>query len=339
MSVQLSPSPYLQFFDNNGAVLSFGTVATYAAGTVTPQVTWIDATQVTPNTNPVVLDAAGRCSIWLDQSLSYKYIVSDRLGNIIRTVDSITTGMTGPVTLTAPIGTTPLTVNTNGAGNIPDVLVTGSVNGGIFYQVINTNSGLNATAEYTMSNGTHQAAIEMLGVNNVEGEALSIGTNSNTIRFGFAFGAAGFINYLGGNDVSMTLLGANAGVQLDMTPDSGSFTITYTGFASANTGLAKWTRMGNLIILGLPPGNNPTSNATTFTATGLPALIQPASSLNFFVPDMLDNSAGTQCQGTILAGTGTIIFSKGFVSGGAWTAAGNKGINNSGFTLIPYFLN
>lgn len=74
--------PYLQFFDNSGVVpLAGGLVYTYAAGTTTPLVTYIDATATTPAANPIVLDSAGRCQIW--GVGSYKFIVKDSLGNPI----------------------------------------------------------------------------------------------------------------------------------------------------------------------------------------------------------------------------------------------------------------
>jgi hypothetical protein len=49
-------------------------VFTYAAGTTTPQATYTDNTGTTQNTNPVILDAGGRASIWLTGS-AYKFAV------------------------------------------------------------------------------------------------------------------------------------------------------------------------------------------------------------------------------------------------------------------------
>ncbi len=75
-SVQLAPLPKQRFTDNNGNPLVGGLVFTYAAGTTTKQATYTDSTGATPNTNPVVLDARGEASIWLDQTLAYKVTVS-----------------------------------------------------------------------------------------------------------------------------------------------------------------------------------------------------------------------------------------------------------------------
>lgn len=57
-----------------------GRVFTYAAGTTTPQATYTDASLTTPNSNPIILDGTGRASVWLDTSLSYKFVIQDSAG-------------------------------------------------------------------------------------------------------------------------------------------------------------------------------------------------------------------------------------------------------------------
>lgn len=69
------------FFDANGDPLAGGTVAFYIPGTTTPKDTYRDADQLILNTNPVVLDSAGRAIIF--GSGSYRQVVSDALGNLI----------------------------------------------------------------------------------------------------------------------------------------------------------------------------------------------------------------------------------------------------------------
>lgn len=55
----LMPLPRIQFFDGNGIVLSGGLLYTYLAGTTTPSATYQDSAGVTPNANPIVLNASG----------------------------------------------------------------------------------------------------------------------------------------------------------------------------------------------------------------------------------------------------------------------------------------
>jgi hypothetical protein len=88
MPTYISPQPKLQFLDNNGAPLSGGKVYTYAAGTTTPLTTYTDYTGNTANSNPVILDSRGECSIWLGTS-SYKFKLTTSTDVEVWTVDNI----------------------------------------------------------------------------------------------------------------------------------------------------------------------------------------------------------------------------------------------------------
>lgn len=70
----LTPQPRVQFFLNNtGLPASGAKVCTFAAGGVTPLATYADASG-TPNSNPIILDASGRATIYLGAA-SYKFSV------------------------------------------------------------------------------------------------------------------------------------------------------------------------------------------------------------------------------------------------------------------------
>jgi hypothetical protein len=86
----LAPALYYRDFDSLGNPLAGGFVYTYAAGTTTPAATYTDSTGGTPNTNPIVLNARGEASIWIPNNTAYKFVVTDSLGNQIRTVDQVT---------------------------------------------------------------------------------------------------------------------------------------------------------------------------------------------------------------------------------------------------------
>lgn len=93
MSVFLSPFAGVgaQFFDNNGNILSGGKLWTYAAGTTTPQATYTDSSGGTPNTNPIVLNAAGRTAqaIWLTEGVVYKFVLMTSTNVVIGTYDDV----------------------------------------------------------------------------------------------------------------------------------------------------------------------------------------------------------------------------------------------------------
>ena len=81
-----------QFFSNNGVVLNGGKIYSYAAGTTTPLQTYTSANGVTAHTNPIVLNSAGRVpggEIWLLESASYKFVLTDSNDVLISTYDNI----------------------------------------------------------------------------------------------------------------------------------------------------------------------------------------------------------------------------------------------------------
>ena len=79
MSINLSAfaGAGAQFSDANGAPLTGGLIYTYLSGTTTPVTTYTSRDGTTNNTNPIVLDAAGRtpAEIWLDGGVLYKFIL------------------------------------------------------------------------------------------------------------------------------------------------------------------------------------------------------------------------------------------------------------------------
>lgn len=75
------PEPEPQFCDANGVPFSGGTIATYIPGTDTPADTWSDMAGTALNTNPIVLDAAGRALIY--GAGDYRFVLKDVAGNLI----------------------------------------------------------------------------------------------------------------------------------------------------------------------------------------------------------------------------------------------------------------
>lgn len=81
-----------QLFDNNGVPLSGGKLYTYVAGTTTPLASYTSSIGITPHTNPIILDAAGRVpggEIWLDYTYLYKFVMKTSADVLIATYDNI----------------------------------------------------------------------------------------------------------------------------------------------------------------------------------------------------------------------------------------------------------
>jgi hypothetical protein len=93
MAVNLSPiwGAGAQLLDNSGNVLTGGKIYTYAAGTTTPATTFTSSNGGIENSNPIILNAAGRVpyEIWLTDGVSYKFVLKDSNDTLIATYDNL----------------------------------------------------------------------------------------------------------------------------------------------------------------------------------------------------------------------------------------------------------
>lgn len=78
MAAKMAPNPRQQYLDANGNPYVGGKLFTYAAGSSTKQATYTDSTGLTANTNPIILDSAGRTpyGVWLTAGLNYKFVLA-----------------------------------------------------------------------------------------------------------------------------------------------------------------------------------------------------------------------------------------------------------------------
>ena len=80
-----------QLFNDSGVTLSGGLLYVYSAGTTTLVNTYTDSSGSTPNTNPIILDSAGRTpsEIWVASGSSYKYVLQTSTGTLVGTYDYV----------------------------------------------------------------------------------------------------------------------------------------------------------------------------------------------------------------------------------------------------------
>ena len=85
----VTPIPFVKarFFDRCGKPLAGGKVYTYEANTTTAKTTYKDPYGLTPNTNPIILDAAGEADIYLDGT--YRIRITDRNDVLVNDVEKI----------------------------------------------------------------------------------------------------------------------------------------------------------------------------------------------------------------------------------------------------------
>ncbi|HEF4751910.1 tail fiber domain-containing protein [Burkholderia multivorans] len=111
----LLPPAEVTFVDQNGRPLAGGQIYFYIPNTTTLKNTWQDSAQTILNTNPVILDAAGRATIW--GSGAYRQVVYDQFGNLVwdRITQDANSALSGALTddvFTAPQDFTPGTSTT-----------------------------------------------------------------------------------------------------------------------------------------------------------------------------------------------------------------------------------
>lgn len=92
-TASILPPAKTTFFDQNGKPLTGGKVKFYIPGTTVPKTTWQDSGETIPNTNPVILDSAGRGIILGDGV--YRQQVFDKNNNLIWDLNTSSSGSGG----------------------------------------------------------------------------------------------------------------------------------------------------------------------------------------------------------------------------------------------------
>lgn len=151
VSLSLYAGAGWQFFDNNGVPLNGGLLYVYDAGTTTPASTYTSSTADTNNTQPIVLDSAGRtpAQIWLTAGSSYKFVLQTSLGVTIKTDDNIFASyeLSKVVGVTVGLGGNSLATNVEVGNTALDSNTTGTNNTAVGYDALTANTdGIQNTA-------------------------------------------------------------------------------------------------------------------------------------------------------------------------------------------------
>jgi hypothetical protein len=244
MSGQLAPAAIFQGLGPGGVALVGGQLGTFAAGTNTPLATFADFAMTQVNTNPVILNANGQAVVWLDPTLSYKFVLSDSNGNLVYTMDNIQGALAnpGPVVIGAPAsGNTALTVRNVAGSDAIDIPYTQTLGAG-FALNINASTPFDLRAiEVTNSFAGTTASALGLTVNNDGVHALTLGKTSSAFSGSkFTNSPAGELAWLqSGGPVPLSLVTQNserlgvsgAGNITAQAPDSG-VTLTVNGLTA-----------------------------------------------------------------------------------------------------------
>jgi hypothetical protein len=289
-----------------------GKVFSYAAGTTTKVTTYTDSTGVTPNTNPIILNARGEADIWILPNVGYKFTLSpsddtDPPTNAIWTKDNIVNSQL--ITLYGGVD----------AGIANAYVLTFSANFSAYTDGIVlywTPANTNTTSSTVNLNG-----LGIINIVNPDGSNLQA-------------------NEIVANQPAIILY--KTGTFTLITPGTiySSFTATWIGFGGSPPGNSatftlNYRKIGNLVTLIFPSGTG-TSTATSFGISGLPATIIPGLYSSTYIPLLGMQDGGVTLSGgvALVNNTSSINFYKDGTLA-LWTASGAKGFAVNGTMTYP----
>jgi hypothetical protein len=247
---------------------------------------------------------------------------------------------------TAGSVTNSLTFNNGGAGDASGTTYNGGAARILSYNSIGapSTSGTNATGTWGISISGNAAGLSStLGV-------ASGGTGATTLSGVLKGNGTSAIGSAASSDVitlwsgtcnSGTFLAGDGSCQAAGSGQtSGTFTGTFTGFSGSVTCGMKYRLTGSTVTLFISAGTDctGTSNATTFTMTGLPGAIQPTHQTSGVAALIYDNSTLVEGASYIAAGGSTVTFSvstttavanKNTFASNTWTNSGTKGLHGA----------
>jgi len=136
MSIGLFVNPRQYYTDAAGNPLSGYKLFTYKPGTTTEKTAYSDADELSAHSNPIVLDSAGSCTLYLTENESYRIVIKDPTEtttlydvdpvinhaeiSVTTQIDDVTEYTFEYVLVDCDVSTeasTPLNINPNGEGN------------------------------------------------------------------------------------------------------------------------------------------------------------------------------------------------------------------------------
>jgi hypothetical protein len=178
--------PEVQFLDADGHPYAGGSLTAYVPGTSTPKTTWLDPDGTAANTQPAILDAAGRCLLW--GSGDYRLVLRDAAGNLVWDIEatSLVSAAMAPV-IAAP--TIPDAVHLLGLDDV--------VSGADLSAAITTESNARIAAD--AAEVTARTNADTTLQTNIDAEKTRAMAAEAAITGGALSGGAGYAHIAGGN--------------------------------------------------------------------------------------------------------------------------------------------
>jgi hypothetical protein len=300
ISLSLYAGAGWQFFDNNGVPLNGGLLYVYDAGTTTPASTYTDSTAATNNTQPIVLDSAGRtpAQIWLTAGSSYKFVLQTSTGVLIKTDDNIFASyeLSKVVGVTVGLGGNSLATNVEVGNTALDSNTTGTNNTAVGYDALTANTdGIQNTSMGSLAldantGGDYNTAV-----------GYSALTTATTANYNTAVGYRALNTALTANN--NTAVGSDA---LLLATGADNTAIGYLAGSTLTTGT------NNILIgNGAAPASVTTSNSITLGNNSITTFRVPGLTLTFSVKYF---NHGTLTVGTLPAAATAGAGARSFVT-------------------------
>lgn len=169
--------PSQQPVQSTGLPYPGGQLFFYLSGTTTPTDTYQDANLATPNSNPVILDSAGDAgNVFLDQSIVYKIVLLDAMGDLVWTFDPVYPFARGTLQGVPYAGVTTGSANTQFLSGLPT-----RFNG----QTITFTAGYVNTMSATLNTGDGNIFFYQQGATGpalLAGNELQVGTTYEAVQ-------------------------------------------------------------------------------------------------------------------------------------------------------------
>ena len=228
--------PEMSFFDDLGNPLNGGKIYTYAAGTSSPQATYTDSALTVPNANPIILNAAGRCVIYLPTNTGYKFVVNTSADVLVYSIDNVSL---------ISVATPPA----------PQAVPTGAI---LAYGAVTAPSGYVLCDGSAIDRTVYAALFAVLGTTYGAGDGSST-FNVPDMRQRFVLGKA--------TSGTGAALGATGGA-IDHTHTGPSHTHTYTGTTSVESADTSAVQGGSGVTSPIVNHTHTAAGTTAASGTG-----------------------------------------------------------------------
>lgn len=209
---------------------------------------------------------------------------------------------------------------TNGSNRI-DIVPAGNV-------TINAPSSGQALLVNGVASSYAAAVVNAAAAGTSLGLVINAGANSSDVSFRVQERTGTTDYFFIRGDGLIQGRGSNAAALVNMSPDTGTFSASFTGFTTATNMTLTWYKIGSLVLLkgtGSNMGN--TSNATTMTISNLPASITPATDTYVPCSGLEDNGVSNKNGNCLVRSINTVEFQ--LFNGASFTASGTKGVSGS----------